>query len=84
MVRDAGFAEVRSEPFTVTFEFPSVDGLRAYLGGVSAPVRAILAARGPEWRAEFWEKLGTAAHAYADADGTIRLPSDCLIVVARC
>ncbi|HEV8192181.1 MAG TPA: hypothetical protein VGP82_11980 [Ktedonobacterales bacterium] len=28
VVRDAGFAEVQSEPFTVTFEFSSVDELR--------------------------------------------------------
>jgi enediyne biosynthesis protein CalE5 len=83
VVRDAGFADVRSEPFTVTFEFSSVDELLGHLGDVSAPLRATMATRSPERQAEFWGKLADAAVSFAGADGMIRLPNDCLIVAGR-
>jgi ubiquinone/menaquinone biosynthesis C-methylase UbiE len=81
--RDAGFMEVRSEPFTVTFEFPSVDDLLGHLGDVSAPLHTIMAAQCPERQAELWSKLADAAAAFTGADKTIRLPNDCLIVTGR-
>jgi enediyne biosynthesis protein CalE5 len=83
VVRDAGFADVHSEPYTVTFEFSSVDELLGHLGDVSAPLRTIMASQSPERQAELWGKLAAAAAAYAGADGTIRLPNDCLIVAGR-
>jgi enediyne biosynthesis protein CalE5 len=83
VARDAGFAEVGSEPFTVTFEFPSVDELLGHLGDVSAPLRAVMATQSPERQAELWGKLADAAVAFADADGVIRLHNECLIVAGR-
>ncbi len=82
-VRDAGFADVQSEPFTVTFEFSSVDELLGHLGDVSAPLRAIMATQSLERQAELWGKLADAAVSFASADGMIRLPNDCLIVAGR-
>jgi enediyne biosynthesis protein CalE5 len=82
-VRDAGFAEVQSEPLTVTFAFASVDELLGHLGDVSAPIRAIMATQSPQRQAALWGKLADAAVAFADADGMIRLPNDCLIVAGR-
>jgi SAM-dependent methyltransferase len=83
VVRRAGFAEVRSEPFEVTFEFPSIAELQGHLGDVSSVVRAILATQTPEQQAAFWHRLGEAAAGYADADGTIRLRNTCLIASGR-
>ena len=83
VVRDAGFAEVHGEAFTVTFVFNSVDELLGHLGDVSAPLRAIMAKQSPERQAELWKKLAAAAASFADAGGTIRLPNDCLIVAGR-
>jgi SAM-dependent methyltransferase len=83
VVRDAGFAEVHSERLTVTFVFSSVDELLGHLGDVSAPLRAIMAKQSPDRQAELWKKLAEAAASFADADGTIRLPNDCLIVAGR-
>ena len=82
-VRDAGFVEVHSEPFTVTFAFASVDELLGHLGDVSAPIRAMMATLSPERQAAFWGKLADAAVAFADADGMVRLPNDCLIVAGQ-
>jgi hypothetical protein len=83
VVRDADFADVRSEPFTVTFAFSSVDELLGHLGDVSAPLRAIMATQSPERQAELWGKLAVVAAAFADTDGMIRLPNECLIVAGR-
>ena len=79
----AGYAEVQSEPFEVTFEFPSVAELQGHLGDVSSVVRAILATQTPEQQTVFWQRLGEAAAGYAAADGTIRLRNTCLIATGR-
>lgn len=83
VLRDAGFAQVQSEPCTVTFEFASVDELLGHLGDVSAPIRMIMATLSPERQADFWEKLAAAAVPYIAADGMIRLPNDCLVVAGQ-
>lgn len=75
--------EVRSEPFTVTFEFSSVDELLGHMKDVSAPLRAILATQSPERQAEVWEKLAEAAIAFGEGDGRIRLPNGRLIVTGQ-
>ena len=80
VMREAGFAQVRSEPFTVTFEFASASELLGHLSEVSAPLRAIMATSSPQRQAELWEKLAAAAIPFGAADGTIRLANDCLIV----
>lgn len=83
VVRDAGFVEVSSEAFTVTFSFASVDELLGHLGDVSAPLHAIMATLSPERQAAFWGTLAAAAGTFADATGRIHLPNDCLIVAGR-
>ena len=83
VLRDAGFANVQCEPFTVTFEFASVDELLGHLGEVSAPIRMIMATASQEYQAEFWKKLADAAAQFADADGVIRLPNACLVAAGQ-
>ncbi|HEV2579228.1 MAG TPA: methyltransferase domain-containing protein, partial [Ktedonobacteraceae bacterium] len=83
VLRDAGFAQVRSEPFTVTFVFASVDELLGHLEEVSAPIRMTMATSSPEYQAEFWKKLAEAAVPFIDADGIIRLSNDCLVVAGQ-
>jgi enediyne biosynthesis protein CalE5 len=83
VVREAGFADVRSEPFTVTFQFPSVAELQGHTRDVSATSRALLAAQTPEQQIGFWQRYATAAAKYASADGTVRVPNECLIVAGR-
>jgi SAM-dependent methyltransferase len=79
----AGFAEVRSETFDVTFEFPSVAELQGHIGDVSSVVRGILATQTPEQQEAFWQRLAEVASGYADADGTIRLRNTCPLAAGR-
>jgi hypothetical protein len=74
---------VRSEPFTVIFDFASVDELLSYLGEVSAPIRMIIATLSPEYQAEFWKKLADAAVPFTNADGMIRLSNECLVAAGQ-
>ena len=83
VLRDAGFAHVRSEPFTVTFEFASVDELLGHLGDVSAPIRTIMSTASQEDQIEFWKKLAEAAAPFTGAGGTIHLPNDCLVAAGQ-
>jgi SAM-dependent methyltransferase len=83
VLREAGFAHVHSEPFTVTFSFASMDELQGHMGEVSAPIRMIMATSSPEYQAEFWKKLADAAVPFTDADGMIRLSNECLVAVGQ-
>ena len=83
VLSDAGFASVQCEPWTVTFEFASVDDLLGHLGDVSAPIRMTLATLSPSDQDRFWKKLAEAAARFAEADGVIRLPNTCLIAAGQ-
>jgi len=83
VLRDAGFANVQSEPFTVTFEFASVDELLGHLGDVSGTIRGIMATLSAEDQAEFWKKLADAAVQFTDAGGMIRLSNECLVAAGQ-
>jgi enediyne biosynthesis protein CalE5 len=83
VLREAGFANVHSEPFTVTFEFASVDELLEHLAEVSAPIARIMATSSQEYQAEFWKKLATAAVQFTNTDGMIRLSNACLVAAGQ-
>jgi SAM-dependent methyltransferase len=83
VLRDAGFANVRCEPLTVTFEFASVEELLGHLRDVSAPIRMIIATLSPLDQTEFWKKLAETSTQFADADGVIRLPNACLVAAGQ-
>lgn len=83
VLHDAGFTSVQCEPFTVTFEFASVDELLGHLGDVSAPIRMITATLSPLDQALFWKKLAEAATRFTEVDGVIRLPNACLVAVGQ-
>jgi SAM-dependent methyltransferase len=83
VLREAGLSQVQSEPFTVTFEFASVDELLGHLGEVSGPIRMIMATASRDDQAEFWKQLAEAAGAFRDADGTMRLANACLIAAGQ-
>jgi len=83
VLRDAGFANVRCEPFPVTFAFASVDEFLGHLGDVSAPIAKIMATLSPLDQADFWKKLADAAARFANADGGIRLPNACLVAAGQ-
>jgi enediyne biosynthesis protein CalE5 len=80
VARQAGFTDVRSEQWTMTSHFASMDELIGHIEDISAPVRAMLAMQPPERQAAFRTRFASAAASYVAADGSISLPNGCLIV----
>jgi SAM-dependent methyltransferase len=83
VARQAGYTDVRSEPWTVVFEFATTDDFTGHIEDVSAPVRAMMASQSPERQAELRGKLASAAARFITSDGAIRLPNQCLIVSGK-
>ena len=82
-VCDAGFADVQSEPKTVTFTFSSVSEFLGHLEDVSAPIRALVPTLSPDRQMAFWERLAEAARRFTDSNGVVRLPNACLLVAGQ-
>ena len=79
---EAGLTDVRSEPVTVTMDWPSSEEYIAFLRDV-APVSSILAPQPAEKQAQAWQAIQEAAQHYATADGAIRIPNEAICVVGR-
>ena len=78
----AGFADVKSERLTVTYEFTSTDAYVAFVGEVS-PINAQLAEQPATLRAEFWRAIGEAAQQYVAGDGRMRMDNEAICLVGH-
>ena len=76
---DAGFSSVRSERMIVPFNYASADEYVQVLKESAAPVNDILAGL----QEEVWEAIKDAAGKFADSDGRISMPNQCILVVGR-
>jgi ubiquinone/menaquinone biosynthesis C-methylase UbiE len=79
----AGFEQVRVERMSVAYEFPSVEAYADLQRELHESRLASLRERSPEQQAEFWRALATAAGAYADDKGVVRMPSEVLLLSAQ-
>lgn len=79
----AGFEQVRVERMSVAYEFPSVEAYADLQRELHESRLASLRERSPEQQAEFWRALATAAGAYADGKGVVRMPSEVLLLSAQ-
>ncbi len=79
----AGFAEVRSEPVEVVFEFVSADEFTQFRADVSSPLRAVLERCTPAMREQIMRATAEAAAPYRRADGSLRLANLSICIAAR-
>lgn len=79
----AGFRDVRSEPLTLTFEWPSAEAYTAFQQDIAAPIVALLAKESPGRRADVWSAITEAARRYAGPDGRVSMTGEAICVVAR-
>jgi SAM-dependent methyltransferase len=80
VVNAAGYGDVRSEPYLVTYEFATLDDYIGHVEETSAPFRAALMSKTPDEQAQIHARLASSAMPFTDAQGTVRLPNQCLIV----
>lgn len=82
-LRQAGFADVRTERITVTYELSSAEEFVQRACDVNVVINNALAALPMERQAEVRQAIANAAQQYATADGTIRMPNEAICVVGR-
>jgi len=80
---ETGFSEVRSERFSVTFEWPSPEDYTRFHQAIAAPIIAIVAAQPVERRAAIWQAVTEAARTHAGPVGAVRMTNEVLCVAAR-
>ena len=78
----AGFAEVRCERLTVTFEFPSCEAYTRFRRDVTT-LDAEIAEEPRERREAAWQAVTEAVRHYAEADGRVVMRNQAICVVAR-
>jgi enediyne biosynthesis protein CalE5 len=80
-LREAGFAEVRSERMTVNVDFASAEAYAEFMRAVSVPINNLLAGRPPERQEEVWRAVASSAETHASGDGSLRLPGEVICVL---
>jgi enediyne biosynthesis protein CalE5 len=82
-LQSAGFADIRTEEVSVTFEFASADQFAQFRHDVSAPLRAMLERCDPETRQRIAQATAEATAPYKRADGSLRISNTSICVAAR-
>jgi ubiquinone/menaquinone biosynthesis C-methylase UbiE len=79
---DAGFANVKSNRLTVTFEWNSPGDYTRFIQDLGAPIRALMASESAERQARIWQAVTEAVRPYV-ADGVVRLPAEAICIVGQ-
>ena len=82
-LRQAGFADVRSERLTVTYELSSAEEFVQRSCDINIVLNAALAAQSVERQAELRQAIANAAQQYTTPEGTNRMPNESICVVGR-
>lgn len=79
----AGFVHVHSERMTFTVAFPSAEAYTQLLKDCTPPIAALLADKSPELQQQVWQAIAAAVQQYATDDGSIRIPSTCILAAGQ-
>ncbi len=78
-----GFRDMTIERIMVPFEFESAEAFLESRRDLSAPFRAMLAARPPDVQARILDAVVSEAREYADAEGRVRTLNESILFAAR-
>jgi enediyne biosynthesis protein CalE5 len=79
----AGFKDLRVEPVIVKFEWQSAEAFTEQRRALSAPFRAMLSKQTPELQRQILGAVTTAAAAYADSAGVVRMDNEAICIAAH-
>ena len=79
---DAGFTDMTTEPIAVDWEVASSEVYVTFIKEIAAPVAAMVGSEPPQRQREIWQAVEDAVSAFADDDGTIRLPNEAILATA--
>lgn len=80
LAREAGFAEVRTEAVEVVFEFPDAETYADFITRMAGPIKALTSRVPADVRAHLVGEISRRAEPFRQADGSVRLPNENLIL----
>jgi SAM-dependent methyltransferase len=79
----AGFKDIQVESLIVKFEWKSAEVFTEQRLALSAPFRAMLSKQTPELQRQILDALTSAASAYADSSGIVRMDNEAICIAAH-
>jgi ubiquinone/menaquinone biosynthesis C-methylase UbiE len=79
----AGFKDIESDIFQVTFSFESPESYTRMHQQVTAPIHAMLANHTEEVKKRAWDSITEAVLQYADSHGRVNLDNEVICIVGR-
>jgi enediyne biosynthesis protein CalE5 len=79
----AGFKDIKTDTFQVTFEFDSPENYTRFHQQITAPIHATLASHTEEVKKRAWNSITEAVWQYADFHGRVNLESEVICIVGK-
>jgi ubiquinone/menaquinone biosynthesis C-methylase UbiE len=79
----AGFKDIKTDIFQITFEFESPESFTRMHQQVTAPIHAMLAQHSEEVKKQAWNSITEAAWQYADSHGRVNLDNEAICIVGK-
>jgi SAM-dependent methyltransferase len=79
----AGFKDVRTEIFQITFSFDSPESFTRFHQEVGAPIKAMLSSHTEERKRQVWNSVTEAVWQYADSHGRVNLDNEVICIVGK-
>jgi SAM-dependent methyltransferase len=77
----AGFRDVGTENFNVTYRFKSAEEFTNFNKAIAAPIVALLNGQPAERQKEIWQAVTYAARSYTDSSGRVRMDTQVICCV---
>jgi SAM-dependent methyltransferase len=79
----AGFKDIKTDTFQVTFEFHSPENYTRFHQQNTAPIHAMLASHTEEVKKRAWNSITEAVWPYADSHGRVNLENEVICIVGK-
>ncbi|HEU4444579.1 MAG TPA: methyltransferase domain-containing protein [Nitrososphaeraceae archaeon] len=79
----AGFKDIQTDTFQITFSFDSPESYTRMHQQVTAPIHAMLANHTDEVKKRAWDSITEAVLQYADSHGRVNLDNEVICIVGR-
>jgi enediyne biosynthesis protein CalE5 len=79
----AGFKDIETDTFQITFEFDSPESYTKFHQQITAPIHAMLANYSDEVKKQVWNSITEAVWQYADSHGRVNLDNEVICISGR-
>ncbi len=79
----AGFKDIKTDTFQITFEFDSPEGYTKHIQQTATRIHAMLANQTEEVKKQAWNSITEAVWQYADSHGRVNLDNELICIVGK-